>query len=104
LSARRTTVGASGAAAQRAAEQRSSQRTLEAARALLARETSFSGRAIPSGFLNAALTFGQVHSHRDRGWEFFTDRVVDLVHDKRHRSVFCLWGELAKRKAPLIDK
>ena len=53
--------------------------------------------------LNAALTVGQEHSHRDRGWEFFTDRVVEFVHQKRNRAVFCFWGKVAQRKAPLIE-
>jgi uracil-DNA glycosylase len=55
--------------------------------------------------LNAVLTVraGQPNSHRDHGWERFTDAVIRRVNGRRKRVVFALWGEYAKKKAPLIN-
>ncbi len=55
--------------------------------------------------LNAVLT---VHahaaaSHRGKGWETFTDRVIAAVNAKPERVVFILWGGYARKKKPLID-
>jgi len=55
--------------------------------------------------LNATLTVraGQAASHQKRGWETFTDRVIDVVNAKPDRVVFILWGASARRKKALID-
>ena len=55
--------------------------------------------------LNAVLTVraSQAGSHRNRGWETFTDQVIRLVNDKKERVVFILWGTFAQKKKPLID-
>lgn len=55
--------------------------------------------------LNAVLTVraGQANSHKDRGWETFTDAVIRAVNDRPDRVVFVLWGAYARRKAALID-
>jgi uracil-DNA glycosylase len=55
--------------------------------------------------LNAVLTVraGEPNSHRNRGWETFTDEVIRLVNRKKSRVVFVLWGAYAQKKAPLID-
>ena len=55
--------------------------------------------------LNTTLTVraGQAASHQKRGWERFTDRVIEVVNDKRDRVVFVLWGASARRKRALID-
>ncbi|MFB5066933.1 MAG: uracil-DNA glycosylase [Candidatus Wallacebacter cryptica] len=54
--------------------------------------------------LNAVLTVraGQAHSHRSRGWELFTDKVIELLNKKNTPVVFLLWGNNAKRKAEAI--
>jgi len=43
------------------------------------------------------------NSHRGRGWETFTDRVIDLLNAKREGLVFVLWGSAAGRKSAMID-
>jgi uracil-DNA glycosylase len=55
--------------------------------------------------LNSVLTvqMGQAASHRDRGWERFTDAVVRLVNDKPDPVVFMLWGSYAQKKAGFVD-
>lgn len=54
--------------------------------------------------LNAVLTVRahSANSHRGRGWEAITDRVIEVVNGKATRVVYVLWGEEAKRKRPLI--
>jgi uracil-DNA glycosylase len=54
--------------------------------------------------LNAVLTV-RAHapnSHRGRGWEFVTDRIIELINEKPTRVVFILWGGEAKKKRALI--
>lgn len=41
-------------------------------------------------------------SHRDRGWETFTDAAISALNERRERLVFMLWGNYAKAKASLI--
>ncbi len=55
--------------------------------------------------LNAVLTVreGQAGSHRGRGWEQFTDHVIQLLNKREKPMVFMLWGNYAKAKASLID-
>jgi len=55
--------------------------------------------------LNAVLTVRahQANSHKDKGWEQFTDAVLRAVNDKPDRVVFVLWGAYARKKAGLID-
>jgi uracil-DNA glycosylase len=54
--------------------------------------------------LNTVLTVraGQANSHQGRGWERFTDRIIELVAAKQTRVVFVLWGREAQKKRPLI--
>jgi uracil-DNA glycosylase len=54
--------------------------------------------------LNAALTVreGCANSHRGRGWEQFTDRVIELVNQKTEPVVFVLWGSSARQKKAMI--
>ncbi|MCX8112170.1 MAG: uracil-DNA glycosylase [Bacteroidia bacterium] len=55
--------------------------------------------------LNAILTV-EAHkptSHRGKGWEIFTDRVIQIVSAVRPHVVFMLWGQYARSKKPLID-
>jgi uracil-DNA glycosylase len=55
--------------------------------------------------LNAVLTVrrGEPNSHRNRGWERFTDAVLRTVVAQDEPVVFLLWGAHAQRKAELID-
>ena len=55
--------------------------------------------------LNSVLTveMGLAASHRDRGWERFTDAVVRLVNAKQDPVVFMLWGSYAQKKASFVD-
>lgn len=55
--------------------------------------------------LNSVLTveMGQAASHRERGWERFTDRIVAEVNAKPHPVVFMLWGSYAQKKAAMVD-
>lgn len=54
--------------------------------------------------LNAVLTVraGQANSHKNIGWEFFTDKVIQCLNIREKPIVFLLWGANAKRKAELI--
>lgn len=54
--------------------------------------------------LNSVLTVeqGQAASHRDRGWERFTDAVIRLVAAQDRPVVFLLWGSYAQKKAAFI--
>jgi uracil-DNA glycosylase len=56
--------------------------------------------------LNAVLTVEQhkAGSHHARGWETFTDRVVELLNDKKENLVFLLWGNPARKKGAAIDR
>ncbi|HEX9996316.1 MAG TPA: uracil-DNA glycosylase [Abditibacterium sp.] len=55
--------------------------------------------------LNAVLTVrrGEANSHKNKGWEKFTDAVIRAVSAKENRVVFVLWGAYAQKKAKLID-
>lgn len=55
--------------------------------------------------LNAVLTVerGKANSHKNMGWEQFTDRVIQLVNAKEKPVVFLLWGSNAIAKAKMID-
>lgn len=55
--------------------------------------------------LNTALTVRahEPNSHKDFGWEKFTDAVIRLISDEKQGVVFLLWGAHAIKKAELID-
>ena len=55
--------------------------------------------------LNSVLTVeaGQAGSHQGRGWEGFTDHVVDTLNREREGLVFLLWGSYAQKKGAVID-
>ncbi|WP_156188937.1 uracil-DNA glycosylase [Acinetobacter indicus] len=55
--------------------------------------------------LNSVLTVeaAQPTSHQKRGWEEFTDHVIDVLNEQREHIVFILWGAYAQRKGQLID-
>ncbi len=54
--------------------------------------------------LNTVLTVrgGKPNSHKGKGWELFTDRVIDLLNERMEPMVFLLWGANAKAKAERI--
>lgn len=55
--------------------------------------------------LNSVLSVECAHaaSHQGKGWETFTDRVIDVVNREREGVVFMLWGAYAQRKGNIID-
>lgn len=56
--------------------------------------------------LNAVLTV-RAHtpnSHKDRGWEKFTDATIHALGTRADPTVFVLWGKYAQKKAKLIDR
>ncbi len=56
--------------------------------------------------LNSVLTVerGQAGSHQGKGWEIFTDAIVQLLNDEREGLVFMLWGSYAMKKGAVIDR
>ena len=54
--------------------------------------------------LNSALTVrdGLANSHRGKGWEIFTDRIVELLNEREDPVIFLLWGSNAKEKMKVI--
>ena len=55
--------------------------------------------------LNTVLTVRahQANSHKDKGWEEFTDGIIKKISSERKNVVFLLWGANARSKKPLID-
>jgi len=55
--------------------------------------------------LNAVLTVerGRAGSHQGKGWEGFTDAIVDQLNREREGLVFLLWGSPAQTKGRLVD-
>lgn len=56
--------------------------------------------------LNAILTVNarQAASHRDAGWQIFTDKVIKTISELKQNVVFLLWGKFAAQKTELIDQ
>lgn len=54
--------------------------------------------------LNTSLTVrrGQANSHRGKGWEIFTDRIIEIMNEREKPVVFILWGANARAKTALI--
>ena len=80
---------------------------------------SRSRRAVPRNFscltpwarqgvllLNAVLTAREdcPGTHLNKGWECFTDRIIEIVNERREHAVFMLWGEEAERKGAGVDR
>jgi len=55
--------------------------------------------------INAVLTVeeGNANAHKGKGWEMFTDKIIELVNDKCENVVFILWGAYAQKKGKYID-
>lgn len=56
--------------------------------------------------LNATLTVraGEPGSHQGKGWETFTDLVIQKLNNGKEHLVFMLWGNYAKQKGAFIDR
>jgi uracil-DNA glycosylase len=56
--------------------------------------------------LNATLTVRahQAGSHQKKGWEEFTDSVINLLNSEKQHLVFFLWGAYAQKKGEAIDR
>jgi uracil-DNA glycosylase len=56
--------------------------------------------------LNAVLTVeaGKAGSHQKKGWELFTDKLIQIVNDQCSHVVFLLWGSHAQKKGKIIDR
>lgn len=55
--------------------------------------------------LNVVLTVreGVSNSHKNKGWEIFTDEIIKQINEKKELVVFVLWGKPAQKKISLID-
>ncbi len=55
--------------------------------------------------LNAVLTVedGKAGSHHGKGWEIFTDKIIQLLNARPDPMVFLLWGSPAQKKAAMVD-
>ena len=56
--------------------------------------------------LNSTLTVasGQAGSHQNKGWELFTDAIIETISTQSDHIVFMLWGNYAKQKGKRIDR
>ncbi|OFZ18907.1 MAG: uracil-DNA glycosylase [Bdellovibrionales bacterium RBG_16_40_8] len=56
--------------------------------------------------LNATLSVqaSMAGSHQNKGWENFTDAVIDYLNREKEGIVFLLWGSFAQKKGAFIDK
>jgi uracil-DNA glycosylase len=56
--------------------------------------------------LNTALTVRahEANSHKDKGWEIFTDKIISLLSERKDPVIFVLWGGNARSKEKLIDE
>ena len=55
--------------------------------------------------LNNTLTVeaGKAGSHKGKGWEEFTDKIIALLNEEREHLVFLLWGRFAGEKGSIVD-
>ena len=55
--------------------------------------------------LNAVLTVedNKAGSHHKKGWEIFTDKVIEVLNSEKENLVFILWGNSAQKKASKVD-
>jgi len=56
--------------------------------------------------LNAILTVraSKAASHRNKGWEQFTDAIIRLISEEKEQVVFLLWGNYAQQKGKVVDE
>ena len=78
--------------------------------------TDLGGQPFPHGNLSAWADQGvlllnsvlsvEAHkaaSHQGKGWEQFTDKVIEVVSQQKQNCVFLLWGSYAQKKGQMID-
>jgi len=55
--------------------------------------------------LNAVLTVedSKANAHKGKGWEQFTDKIINVVNEQCEQVVFMLWGSYAQKKGAMID-
>ena len=55
--------------------------------------------------LNAVLTVeeGKANAHQGKGWEKFTDKIIEIINEECQNIVFMLWGAYAQKKGKAID-
>ena len=56
--------------------------------------------------LNAVLTVeaGKANAHQNRGWEQFTDAIIQTIDKENEHCVFILWGAYAQKKGKMINR
>lgn len=56
--------------------------------------------------LNTVLTVekSKAHSHKNKGWENFTNDIIKSLNNKKNPIIFVLWGKPAQQKKKLIDQ
>ncbi|MDO4563135.1 MAG: uracil-DNA glycosylase [Clostridia bacterium] len=56
--------------------------------------------------LNSVLTVRahEANSHANKGWETFTDAIIEALNRREDPVVFLLWGSYARKKAELLDR
>jgi len=56
--------------------------------------------------LNAVLTVEEsnANAHQGKGWEQFTDKIINIVNEQCEHVVFMLWGSYAQKKGTMIDE
>ena len=56
--------------------------------------------------LNSVLTVeaSRAGSHQGKGWEIFTDKIIEILNNKKTGLVFLLWGSYAQKKGQFIDQ
>lgn len=56
--------------------------------------------------LNTVLTVRahNANSHKDMGWEIFTDKIIEKLNEREDPVIFVLWGNNAIKKEKLINK
>jgi len=56
--------------------------------------------------LNSVLTVekNRAASHKNRGWETFTDRIARIIDSEHEGTAFILWGSYAQKKGAFIDR
>ncbi len=56
--------------------------------------------------LNAVLSVehAEAGSHQGKGWERFTDKVIEVINSECDNVVFMLWGAYAQKKGKMIDR
>ena len=55
-------------------------------------------------FASRCIRQANANSHKDKGWENFTDAVIKTINSNYRNVVFILWGGYAQKKGKGIDK